>query len=83
MKKLIYTSPYFMIFEQYIEKRKTPILYIVSCTNISLGQIKWYSSWRKFCFFPNTDTIWDNNCLTFLNSFIESYNINWKNQKHK
>lgn len=28
-----------------------------------IGRIGWYGPWRKFCFFPGPDTVWDAVCL--------------------
>ncbi len=28
-----------------------------------LGKIKWYSHWRRYCFFPNSVTVFDHECL--------------------
>lgn len=28
-----------------------------------LGQIKWFSGWRQYCFFPSTDTVFNLVCL--------------------
>ena len=29
----------------------------------NLGQIKWFGHWRKYSFFPNTNTIFEHQCL--------------------
>jgi len=50
------------------EKRKTLIFEIYS--NCVLGKIKWHAPWRKYCFFPEGNTIWDLNCLKEVNDFI-------------
>lgn len=36
-----------------------------------LGQIKWYAPWRKYCFYPSSDTIWDASCLSEIVGFID------------
>jgi hypothetical protein len=36
-----------------------------------IGQIKWHGPWRKYCFFPEGDTLWDKNCLQEVCGFIE------------
>ena len=74
-------NDYFSILEEKLEGRKTPILHI--CSKLSgneIGEIKWYGAWRKFCFFPNKDTIWDDKCLTSLNEFLIQYNKDWRNR---
>lgn len=37
-----------------------------------LGEIKWYSSWRKYCFFPFPTTIFEEDCLRDIAEFCES-----------
>lgn len=37
---------------------------------INLGTIKWFSNWRKYAFYPNPDTIWEQDCLTEIATFI-------------
>ena len=29
-----------------------------------LGVIKWYAPWRKYCFFPKPDTLFEQDCLS-------------------
>ena len=36
-----------------------------------LGLIKWYTSWRKYCFYPNGFTIFEQVCLREIAEFIE------------
>ncbi len=36
-----------------------------------LGTIKWYSNWRKYCFYPSFETIFEQSCLRLISDFIE------------
>lgn len=36
-----------------------------------LGVIKWYASWRQYCFFPENDTIFSSGCLQDIQDFIK------------
>lgn len=75
-------NDYFSIIEERVNGRKTPIYHICSKrSKDEIGQIKWYGAWRKYCFFPNADTIWDNKCLNNINSFLEEINVSKKKQK--
>lgn len=75
-------SDYFQIEEETIIKRKTPIYHIISKhSNTEIGQVKWYGAWRKFCFFPEKGTIWDNKCIKDLLDFI--CNVNEKKKEVK
>jgi hypothetical protein len=43
-----------------------------------LGQVRWYSPWRKYCFFPDSNTIWEEDCLRTIAVFLE-----WETKKHR
>ena len=79
--KVIFECNYFMISEEVVVGRKTPILHIHSNEGYYLGDIKWYGAWRKFCFYPTQDTVWDEKCLAELLNFLEQYNREWRNKK--
>ena len=36
-----------------------------------LGVIRWKNEWRKYCFFPRFDTIYDSKCLLEIVEFIK------------
>ena len=82
-----YQSDYFYITEEIIPNRKTPIYNIINNNNLKIGQIKWYGPWRKFCFYPYPDTIWDSNCLQQLldcmNTLNKEYKLKEKNGDKK
>lgn len=35
----------------------------------SLGVVKWWPAWRRYCFFPCKDTVYDANCLWEIADF--------------
>jgi|HubBroStandDraft_4_1064222.scaffolds.fasta_scaffold00070_15 hypothetical protein len=37
-----------------------------------LGVIKWYGPWRKYCFFPNGNTVFEQDCLRDISLFVET-----------
>jgi hypothetical protein len=39
-------------------------------TGIDLGVVKWYSSWRRYAFFP-ADTLFDAECLQEIVKFLD------------
>lgn len=71
---------YLNAYIEEIEGRKTPIYYIYSKLDetVLLAEIKWYAPWRKYCFFPEDDIVFDNKCLKEILDFI-----NFLNEKHK
>ena len=63
---------------QYIEfkliekKRKTEV-YSIQKKGVlfSLGIIKWFGAWRKYCFFPEEELVFDVDCLQEIIIFIK------------
>ena len=35
-----------------------------------IGHIKWYPAWRKYCFFPDSETLYEAKCLSDIESYI-------------
>ena len=44
----------------------------------SLGEIRWYSHWRRYVFFPLPDTVFDSSCLKEITDFIDQEMCDWK-----
>lgn len=58
---------------------KTKIYEVVSKGNSGgLGVIKWYGAWRQYCFFPYTGTIFNKDCLKFIERFLVEENEIYK-----
>jgi hypothetical protein len=36
-----------------------------------LGEVRWYAPWRKYAFFPLSDTLYEPTCLRDIAQFIE------------
>lgn len=43
-----------------------------------IGEVKWYGAWRKYCFFPLPNCVFEQVCLRDIAKFIEE-----KTFKHK
>ena len=43
-----------------------------------LGHIAWYGSWRKYCFFPEGGTVFDDRCHKQIDMFMFLCKIEWK-----
>jgi hypothetical protein len=58
-------------FECVGETAKTSRWYIYNNRSHSyLGEIKWYGCWRCYCFYPASDTIFNDNCMRDIIDFI-------------
>lgn len=47
-------------------------------SSFHIGQVRWLPPWRKYCFFPDSSTIWDEECLRSVATFLE-----WETKKHR
>lgn len=51
--------------------RKTPIYAVVNKSGgYEIGRIRWYGSWRQYCFFPAENTVWNDGCLQDILGFL-------------
>lgn len=53
----------YLSFNELIIPTKKTKTYNVISGSATLGQIKWFSPWRRYCFFPYEGTLFDPNCL--------------------
>ena len=61
----------FIYFIKVEDKPKTSVWHCLSqSTNDLLGEVKWYGSWRQYCFFPEPTTVFNVGCLEDINDFI-------------
>lgn len=58
------------------ENKKTDTYCITTIgTNYVIGEIKWWGAWRKYCFFPGEDTVYDNKCMLQIMNFMNEINL--------
>lgn len=57
---------------------RTNIYEVIADTDYFLGKIKWYAPWRKYAFFPDNDTLYEQDCLKDIANFIEKIMIERK-----
>jgi len=46
-----------------------------------LGTIKWHPQWRKYCFYPETETTYSRGCLDDITTFISKLMDDRKEKK--
>lgn len=56
-----------------IEKKRKTCIYSIRNRkgDYILGHIKWYGSWRQYCFFPEPNTTWNRDCMDYVIAFIK------------
>ncbi len=61
----------YLHFEEIETKKKTSEW---SCRNNrkkdELGIIKWYGTWRQYCYFPTVQAVYNESCLRDIGDFI-------------
>jgi hypothetical protein len=68
--------------ETYVPHRKTKTWQVMTKDNVStLGTVKWYGAWRKYCFFPAGETVFEEQCLSDIRNFIVQKTIDHKEGK--
>lgn len=74
---------YMTAFEYQELNRKLPIYEIVNQQNelIHLGIVKYNSRWRKYCFYPEEETVFDDKCLTEMIKFLNYLDNKRKERK--
>lgn len=69
--EMIYDKKYLNIIEDSLSTSgKTKIFRVVNIQANILGYIRWYGGWRKYVFYPNEETLFDNNCLEEIRKFL-------------
>lgn len=53
-----------------VKGRKTPIYTVLNDIPVSLGEIRWWSGWRKYVWFQGEDVIMSHDCLQEVVDFI-------------
>ena len=48
----------------------TKIWSVKAIAGTHLGSISWHAPWRRYCFTPATNTIFDQECLTDITTFL-------------
>jgi hypothetical protein len=59
--------------------RKTKIFEVITKEGrLGLGIVKWHGAWRKYCFFPAEQTIYEWDCLRDIAEFCQSETKKYK-----
>ena len=70
--KTLYKYISFKLIEQ---KPKTQVyLCLNNKSQGELGLIKWYPSWRQYCYFPTVQAVYSSGCLNDIDDFLMQLN---------
>jgi hypothetical protein len=71
MAKAMSPAVSYLRFDEVQDTGKTKVFRVSSVQHdIDLGKIKWFATWRRYAFFPESSTVFDSNCLFEIQSFI-------------
>jgi hypothetical protein len=60
-------------FEETGDTGKTKTWCVISNhSGQDIADIRWYGAWRRYALFPEENTVWDNNCMSEVCTFIET-----------
>lgn len=64
---------YIKFVKQHTPRRKTGMYVCKTKDNFRLGIVKWYSPWRRYCYFPTAcgNSIYSEGCLKDIIDFIK------------
>lgn len=74
-------------FIHFVEIDQKPKTKVFSCRNNKsceeLGVIKWYPSWRQYCFFPTVQAVYSAGCLRDIECFISELKPDHPRRSHE
>lgn len=60
---------------EFVMTEQKPKTSVWNCSNVKsgnvLGIIKWYSGWRRYCYFPTIQAVYSAGCLEDIFNFIK------------
>ena len=51
-------------------RKKTQTWLCRSRNGVELGEVKWWSQWRQYCYYPNNSAVYNVECLNDIASFV-------------
>ena len=75
----------YIYFQEELAKTKTKKYILRSKDDGSvLGVVKWYASWRKYCFFPDSGLlVFCSRCLADIQDFINNLMLEWREARNE
>ena len=62
----------YLSFIEQASKTKTKVFAVKSKVfGDILGHVKWYAPWRKYCFYVDSDLVFDAGCLADIQDFMD------------
>lgn len=72
---------YFRNVGKTSDKAKTDTWFVYAKSGeTGLGSLRWFGRWRKYCFFPMADTVFEEKCLRDIAEFIVKITKEYKSR---
>jgi len=67
-------SSKWIIFGLYEDTGKTLKynIYTKDIPQIKLGEVRWFGRWRQYAFFPESNTVFEKQCMKDITNFLET-----------
>lgn len=64
-------EPRWIKFELAANLPKTQVFNVLTKEGGYLGQVKWFGQWRRYCFYPDVGSIYEQDCLRDIANFVQ------------
>mgnify|MGYP001613370893 CR=1 FL=1 len=68
-------------FDELTPNPSTKRWSVMTKDGTQIGMVKWYGPWRKYCFFPMAETVYEQVCLRDIARFCEEESIKHRKLK--
>lgn len=62
---------YISFVESITNKNKQVWQCVNNSSKEELGLVKWYATWRRYCYFPTVQAVYSDDCLDDISHFIK------------
>ena len=64
--------PKWIEFKEVRDTGKTKVFEVIAVEDgFKLGEMKWFGRWRKYSFFPSSETVFEKDCLQDIADFLD------------
>lgn len=66
------------------EGKKTDVFFVANIkSGLTIASIHWNTGWRRYCFYPESETVWDSNCLKDITFFLDKLMVDYKDDSRR
>ncbi|MHA1285815.1 MAG: hypothetical protein ACTSPB_00300 [Candidatus Thorarchaeota archaeon] len=77
-----YDTEYLRFWKEGLsDSGKTEIWWVLDRGDECLGKVRWFGRWRQYTFFPEMNTLYNNQCLSEVSEFLVNLNREHREKK--